>query len=84
MHKKKFEGNYAEDRKYRKVRDHCHYTGEYRGTAQRICNLKYITLKENTITFHNGLNYNYHFIKKELAEEFKGKFRFLGKILKNI
>ena len=24
-----------------KVRDHCHYTGNYRGTAHRNCNLQY-------------------------------------------
>ena len=29
--KEKFENKYLEDKKYRKVRDHCHYTGEYRG-----------------------------------------------------
>ena len=26
---------------YRKVRDHCHYTGKYRGAAHSICNLKF-------------------------------------------
>ena len=25
-----------------KVRDHCHFTGRYRGAARRICNLKYV------------------------------------------
>ena len=29
-----------EDKKYLKIRDRCHYTGEYRGTAHSICNLK--------------------------------------------
>ena len=31
--------------KYRSVRDHCHYTGKYRGAAQNICNLRYKTPK---------------------------------------
>ena len=26
---------------YQKVRDHCHYTGKYRGGAHNICNLKF-------------------------------------------
>ena len=39
--KGKLEGEYAKDKKYRKVRDHCHYTGEYRGAACRVCNSEY-------------------------------------------
>ena len=30
----------ANDKKYQKVRDHCHYTGKYRGAAHDICNLR--------------------------------------------
>ena len=36
-----FENKYFKDKKYRKIRDHCNYTGEYRGAAHSICNLKY-------------------------------------------
>ena len=37
--KGKFENKYLKDKKYHKVRSHCHYKGEYRGAAHRICNL---------------------------------------------
>ena len=57
---------------YRKVRDHCHYTGKFRGTAHSICNLNYKVLQEIPVITHNGSTYDYHFIIKELAEEFKG------------
>ena len=35
--------------------------------------------KENPIVFHNESNYDYHFIIKELAEEFNGQFTSLEK-----
>ena len=59
------------DKKYRKVRDHCHYTREYRGAANSICNLKYSVPEKIPIFIHNGSNYDYHFMIKELAEELK-------------
>ena len=67
--KEKFEDKYLKD-KYCKVRDHCHYTGEYRGAAHSICNLKYSVPKKIPTVFHNGSNYDYRFIIKELTEEF--------------
>ena len=66
------------DKKYHKVNDHCLYTGEYRGAAFSICNLKYSVPKNIPIVVHNGSNYDYHFIIKELAEEFKKQFTCLG------
>ena len=65
-------------KKYRKVRDHCHYTGKFRGVAHNICNLRYKTPKEIPIVFHNGSIYDYHFIIKQLAKELEGKFECLG------
>ena len=66
------------DRKYHKVKDHFHYTGKYRGAAHDICNLRYKMLKEILVVFHNGSTYDYHFIIKELAEEFGVDFECLG------
>ena len=40
--KEKFENKlFKNKKKYRKVRNHCHYTRKYRGTTHSICNLKY-------------------------------------------
>ena len=44
-----------------------------------ICNLKYSVPKKFPIYFHNGSNYDYNFIIKELAEEFEKQFICLGK-----
>ena len=69
--KEKLENKYLKDKKYRKVTDHCHNTGEYRGDAHSIFNLKYSVPRKIPIIFHIGSNYDYCFIIKELAEEFK-------------
>ena len=67
------------DKKNYKVRNHCHFTGKYRGAAHNICNLRYKVPKEIPIVFHNGSTYDYHFIIKELVKEFEGNFECLGK-----
>ena len=66
------------DKKYYKFRDYCRYLGEYRDATHGICNLKHSVPKRIPIVFHNGSNYDYHFIIKELVEEFKKQFICLG------
>ena len=73
--KKEFDNN---DKKQQKGRDHCHYTGKYRGAAHNICNLRYKVPKEIPVVFHNGSTYDYHFIIKKLDKEFEGNFECLG------
>ena len=63
---------------YREVRDHSHYTGKYRGEPHSICNLKFNVLNDISEVFHRGLDYDYHFIIKELANEFEGQFECIG------
>ena len=58
---------------YRKVRDHCHFTGKFKGAAHSICNLRYKIPHKIPVKFHNGSSYDFHVIIKELAEEFKGE-----------
>ena len=66
------------DKNCHKVRDICNYTGEYGSAVHSICNLRYSLPKNISIVFHNGSNYDDHFIIKELAEEFKNQFTCLG------
>ena len=63
------------DKKYTnkdtKVRDRCHITGKYKGSAHQECNLK---LKVNPkelkipVIFHNLRGYDSHFIMQEIGE----------------
>ena len=70
-------------KKYHKLRHHCHYTGKYRGVAHDICSLRYETPKQIPVVFDNGSTYDYHFIIKELAKEFKSQFECLGESTEN-
>ena len=48
-----------------RVRDHCHFTGRYRGAAHNRCNLKYRKPNNISVFFHNLSGYDSHlFIKK--------------------
>ena len=39
---------YLKDKKYCKIRDHCHFAERHRGAAHKLCNLKY-PLPKNTL-----------------------------------
>ena len=56
-----------DDDKNYKVKDHCHFTGRYRGAAHNTCNLKYKKPNFTPITFHNLGGYDSHLFIKELG-----------------
>ena len=50
-----------------KVRDHCHYTGLYRGPAHRSCNLRYRIPNHIPVVFHNLSGYDAHLFIRQLG-----------------
>ena len=65
--------NEKEAEKYKKVRDHCHFTGKYRGCAHSMCNLnlcnRYFKIP---VFFHNMKNYDGHLLIQN-AEKLSNK-----------
>ena len=54
-----------------RVRDHCHITGKFRGSAHQECNLKLRIKPENLkipVIFHNLRGYDSHFIMQQIGE----------------
>ena len=51
-----------------KVRDHCHFTGKYRGAAHNQCNLKCRKRLILPVVFHNLQGYDSHLFIKQLAK----------------
>ena len=72
--KEKCGNKYVEDKRYHKVKDQCHYTGEYGGAAHSICDLKYSVSEKIPIAPHNGCNYDDRFMIKELPGELQKQF----------
>ncbi|CAH0555084.1 unnamed protein product [Brassicogethes aeneus] len=50
------------------VRDHCHFSGNFRGFAHQICNLNYNKKFVVPIVFHNFSGYDSHFIIQDIAK----------------
>ena len=55
------------DKNKEKVKDHCHYTGRYRGAAHNECNLKYRNPDFTPVVFHNLSGYDSHLFIKNLG-----------------
>ena len=51
-----------------KVRDHCHYTGQYRVDRHSKCNLRLKRNRTIPVFFHNLTGYDSHFFVKRLAD----------------
>ena len=65
--------NEKEAEKYKKVRDHCHFTGKFRGCAHSICNLNFCNRYfKIPVFFHNMKNYDGHLIIQN-AEKLSNK-----------
>ena len=45
-----------------KVRDHCHITGKFRGASHNYCNQQAKRPPKIPVYFHNGKNYDQHFL----------------------
>ena len=61
----------------RKVKDHCHVTGKFRGAVHSKCNLNYKVPKYIPVIIHNA-SYDTYFIINQLGEEFKGELNCIG------
>ena len=51
-----------------KVKDHCHYSGKYRGAAHSLCNLQYKIPSYILVVFHNLAGYDAHLFIQELSK----------------
>ena len=59
-------------KKYKKtdkrVRDHCHINGEFRGSAHNQCNRDFTITDKIPVIFHNLKGYDSHFIMQEIGK----------------
>ena len=61
-----------------RVRDHCHITGKYRGSAHQKCNVNFTLTNKIPVIFHNLRGYDSHLIMQEI-----GKFNMQISVIPN-
>src|SRR5271165_1699195 len=59
--------NFTDEEEKRKVRDHCHVSGKYRGAACNTCNLQMKLTRKIPVVFHNLRGYDSHMLMQELG-----------------
>ena len=59
--------------KHKKVRDHCHETGKYRGPACKICYLRYKQQNYLPVIFHNGCCFDFDQLCSVLSKQTNDK-----------
>ena len=59
-----------------RLRDHCHPSGKFWGSAHEVCNLKYKIPKFFTVVFHNLSGYDSHLFIKTLGNS-KGDISYM-------
>lgn len=57
----------------KRVRDLCHVTGKYRGSAHESCNLNFKLTDKIPVIFHNLRGYDSHFIMEQIGDVIKKK-----------
>ena len=64
-------GGFSNDKvETRRVRDHCHLTGKYRGALHSKCNFKFRKNITIPVIFHNLTGYDSHLFVKDLADSY--------------
>lgn len=56
----------------KRVRDHCHFSGKYRGPAHNDCNLKFKESRFIPVIMHNLSGYDAHLLIKKLSKKIDG------------
>ena len=61
-----------------KVRDHCHFTGKFRGATHSKCNLQFTKPNFTPVIFHNLSGYDSHIFISQLGKS-NGKVKAIPK-----
>ena len=76
--KKEFSIDENDNKKMSKIKRSLSLHWKIQRSCSQYLQFKIKTPKEISVVFHNGSTYDYHFIVKQPAKEFDGRFECLG------